>query len=250
MIDLNCDMGEGAGSDEAIMPLVSSANVACGGHAGDESTIRATLRLARQHGVSVGAHPSYPDRGGFGRRPMARTPAEVHGDVTRQVSAVLAACRAEGVRLGHVKPHGALYNTAAHDRDVAAAICAAVRDLDPALVVVCLAGSPMVEVVRAAGLLCAQEAFADRAYARDGTLVPRSQPGALIDDPARAAERAVALVTEGRLTAIDGHPLRVQADTLCIHGDTAGAARLATAIRARLDAAGARVRPLQAGRTG
>ena len=243
VIDLNCDMGEGAGTDEAIMPLVSSANVACGGHAGDEGTIRATVRLARQHGVSVGAHPSYPDRAGFGRQPMPRTPAGVHGDVTGQVAAVLAACRAEGVRLGHVKPHGALYNTAAHDRAVAAAVCAAVRELDPSLVVVCLAGSPMVEVVRAAGLRCAQEAFADRAYARDGALVPRSRPGALIDDPAEAAERAVALATEGRLTAVDGHPLRVRADTLCIHGDTPGAARLAAAIRARLDGAGVRVRP-------
>jgi UPF0271 protein len=244
VIDLNCDMGEEAGSDELIMPLLSSASVACGFHAGDPDTIRATIRLARRHGVAVGAHPSYPDRAGFGRRPMARTPAEVQEDVTAQVLAVLTACRAEGVPLVHVKPHGALYSTAARDRDLARAICDAVGAIDPGLVVVCLAGSAMVEVVRRAGLRCAQEVFADRAYARDGTLVPRAQAGAVIDDPTLVADRAAMLVTRCQITSIDGHRLTLAADTLCVHGDTPGAARLVAVIRARLDQEGVVVRPL------
>ena len=243
-IDLNCDMGEGAGFDEEIMPLVTSANVACGFHAGDPTSLRATLRLARRHGVAVGAHPAYPDREGFGRAAVARSPEQVRDDVVYQVAALGGLCRAEGVALGHVKPHGALYNAAAQDRALAQAICEAVRAVDPGLRVVCLAGSPMAEVVRAAGLACGEEAFADRAYTEQGTLVPRSQPGAVILDPARVAEQVSALAREGRVTSAGGRVVPVRAETVCVHGDTPGAVALLRAIRARLAADGVEVRAL------
>jgi UPF0271 protein len=244
VIDLNCDVGEGAGLDERILPLVSSANVACGFHAGDPATIRCTVRLAKRFGVAVGAHPSYPDRLGFGRRAMAASPEEVQDDVTYQVGAVLGFCRAEGVPLVHVKPHGALYNAAAQDRALAEAVCQAVRSIDPALIVVCLAGSPMVEVARGLGLRCAEEAFADRGYTLRGTLVPRTQPGAVIEDPERVAERVATLARERRLLSVEGSPVAVSADTVCLHGDTPGAVELAAAIRGRLDREGVAVRSL------
>jgi len=243
-IDLNCDMGEGAGEDLDIVPLVSSVNVACGFHAGDPVTIRATVRLAARHGVAVGAHPSYPDRAGFGRAPMARSPAEVRDDVVYQVAAVRAFCAAEGVPLVHVKPHGALYNTAAQDPVLAAAICEAVRQVDPGLVVVCLAGSPMAGVVRSLGMRCAEEAFADRGYTPEGTLVPRGRPGALVDDPEAVAERVAAMARDRRVTSVAGTPVAVAADTICLHGDTPGAAALAGSIRARLLREGVEVRAL------
>jgi len=246
-IDLNCDMGEGAGEDEGIVPLVSSINVACGFHAGDPATIRATIRLAARHGVAVGAHPSYPDREGFGRAPMARSPEEVRDDVVYQVAAVRAFCAAEGVPLVHVKPHGALYNTAAQDPVLAAAICEAVRQVDPGLVIVCLAGSPMAGVVRSLGMRCAEEAFADRGYTPEGTLVPRGRPGALVDDPGAVAERVAAMARDRRVTSVAGTPVTVAADTICLHGDTPGAAVLAAAIRARLTRDGIEVRGLARG---
>jgi len=246
-IDLNCDMGEGAGEDEGIVPLVSSINVACGFHAGDPATIRATIRLAARHGVAVGAHPSYPDREGFGRAPMDRSPEEVRDDVVYQVAAVRAFCAAEGVPLVHVKPHGALYNTAAQDPVLAAAICEAVRQVDPGLVIVCLAGSPMAGVVRSLGMRCAEEAFADRGYTPEGTLVPRGRPGALVDDPGAVAERVAAMARDRRVTSVAGTPVTVAADTICLHGDTPGAAELATAIRARLTRDGIEVRGLARG---
>jgi len=246
-IDLNCDMGEGAGEDEGIVPLVSSINVACGFHAGDPATIRATIRLAARHGVAVGAHPSYPDREGFGRAPMARSPEEVRDDVLYQVAAVRAFCAAEGVPLVHVKPHGALYNTAAQDPALAAAICEAVRQVDPGLVIVCLAGSPMAGVVRSLGMRCAEEAFADRGYTPEGTLVPRGRPGALVDDPGAVAERVAAMARDRRVTSVAGTPVTVAADTICLHGDTPGAAVLAAAIRARLTRDGIEVRGLARG---
>jgi 5-oxoprolinase (ATP-hydrolysing) subunit A len=246
-IDLNCDMGEGAGEDEGIVPLVSSVNVACGFHAGDPATIRATVRLAARHGVAVGAHPSYPDRAGFGRAPMVRSPGDVRDDVVYQVAAVGAFCAAEGVALVHVKPHGALYNAAAQDPALAAAICEAVREVDPGLVVVCLAGSPMAGVVRSLGLRCAEEAFADRGYTPEGTLVPRGRAGALVEDPAAVAERVAAMARDRRVTSVTGTPVPVAADTICLHGDTPGAAALATAIRARLARDGVEVRALARG---
>jgi UPF0271 protein len=243
-IDLNCDMGEGAGADEALMPLVSSANVACGGHAGDEASMRATVQLARRHGVAVGAHPSYPDRAGFGRERLARAPEEVRADVVAQVRALLAICREEAVPLVHVKPHGALYNAAAVDAELARAIAEAVRQVDPGLVVVCLAGSPMVGLVRGMGLSCAEEAFADRGYTAQGTLVPRGRPGALLVNPAAVADRASRMARERSVLTADGTVVPVAADTLCLHGDTPGAADLARAVRTRLQQDGVAIRPL------
>jgi UPF0271 protein len=246
-IDLNCDMGEGAGADEALMPLVSSANVACGGHAGDAASMRETVRLARRHGVAVGAHPSYPDRAGFGRAKLARSPADVRADVAAQVRALAAICREEGVPLVHVKPHGALYNAAAGDGDLARAVAEGVREVDPGLVLVCLAGSPMVSVVRALGLACAEEAFADRGYTPRGTLVPRGEPGAVLHDPEAVAARASRMARERTVVAADGSVVPVRADTLCLHGDTPGAAALAAAVRARLARDGVEVRALRGG---
>jgi UPF0271 protein len=246
-IDLNCDMGEGAGEDEGIVPLVSSINVACGFHAGDPATIRATIRLAARHGVAVGAHPSYPDRAGFGRAPMVRSPGDVRDDVVYQVAAVRAFCAAEGVPLVHVKPHGALYNTAAQDPALATAICEAIRQVDAGLVVVCLAGSPMAGVIRSLGLRCAEEAFADRGYTPEGTLVPRGTPGALVEDPAAVAERVAAMARDRRVASVAGTSVAVAADTICLHGDTPGAALLAAAIRARLARDGVEVRALARG---
>ena len=244
-IDLNCDMGEGCGADEALMSFVSSANVACGGHAGDEASMRETVRLARRRGVAVGAHPSYPDRAGFGRKRLQRSPAEVRGDVVAQVRALAAICRAEGVPLVHVKQHGSLYNAAAEDEGLARAIAEAVRDVDPGLVVVCLAGSPMARVVRGLGLACAEEAFADRGYTSRGTLVPRGEPGALVHEPQAVAARASRIARERTVVAVDGTTVPVAAETLCLHGDTPGAATLAEAIRARLAADGVTVRALR-----
>ncbi len=242
-IDLNCDMGEGAGSDERIMPLVTSANVACGFHASDPASIRRTVRLARAHGVAVGAHPSYADREGFGRRALDVPPDQVRDDVTYQVGALWAFCRSEGIRLTHVKPHGALYNAAALEPALARAICEAVRAIDPLLVLVCLARSPMAELARKLGLACAEEAFADRAYTSAGTLVPRSSPGAVIRDAGEVADRVVRMVREKRVLTVDGAFVPVDAQTICVHGDTPGAEGLAAAIRKRLAAEGIAVWP-------
>jgi UPF0271 protein len=243
-IDLNSDVGEGAGDDGVIIPLVTSVNVACGFHAGDPGTIRQTLRLAKRHGVAVGAHPSYPDREGFGRRHMARQPEAVEGDLLYQLGALAALCRAEGVALHHVKPHGALYNAAAGDLTLAAAVARAVLAFDPSLLVVCLAGSPMAGLVRGLGLACAEEAFADRGYTPGGALQPRDQPGALIEAPDQVAARALRMAQERTVVAVDGTVVAVAADTLCLHGDTPGAARMAAAVRAKLLAAGVELRAL------
>ena len=242
-IDLNCDMGEGLDSDPRIMPLVTSANVACGFHASDPTTMRRTVHLAREYGVAVGAHPSYADREGFGRRAVNATPDEVRDAVLYQVGALSALCRAEGVRLCHVKPHGALYNAAAQDPALARAICEAVASVDPGLAVVCLAGSPMAALTRELGLVCAEEAFADRAYTSAGTLVPRGTPGAVIQDPQEVAARVSRIVREKRVAAVDGSDVPLDVRTVCIHGDTPGAEGLVAAIRARLRAEGIDVRP-------
>jgi UPF0271 protein len=241
-IDLNADVGEGAGDDGLIVPLVTSVNVACGFHAGDADTMRRTIRLALRHGVAVGAHPSYPDREGFGRRALARPPEAVRDDVLYQLGALEALCRAEGAVLRHVKPHGALYNAAAEDQALAAAIAGAVRAFDPALLVVCLAGSSMAGVVRALGLACAEEAFPDRAYTPRGTLVPRGQAGAIIEAPGEVAERARRMACEGTALAVDGSAVAVAADTICLHGDSPGAAQAAAAVRGALLAAGVELR--------
>jgi UPF0271 protein len=243
-IDLNSDMGEGVGDDAALMPFVTSANVACGFHAGGPDAMRRTVRLARAHGVAVGAHPGFPDRAGFGRRFLAASADEVRDDVTYQIGALWAFCRAEGVPLVHVKPHGALYNAAADDERLARAVCEAVRAVDPSLAVVCLAGSRMAPIVRALGLRCAEEAFGDRGYTPRGTLAPRGDPGGLLTDPELVAARVSRMVRERRVAAVDGTPLAVEAQTVCVHGDNPGAAGIVAAIRRRLAADGVAVAPL------
>ncbi|HVP68368.1 MAG TPA: 5-oxoprolinase subunit PxpA [Anaeromyxobacteraceae bacterium] len=245
-IDLNCDMGEGfgcysLGSDEDVMPLVSSANVACGFHASDPGTMHRTVRLAKRNGVAVGAHPSFPDLVGFGRRHLAASPDEVRDDVLFQVGALWAFCRAEGVPLRHVKAHGALYNAAAKDLKTALAIAEAVRAVDPALWLVCLSGSALVEAARQTGLRHVEEVFADRAYARDGTLVPRTTPGSVIHDAVRVEERVVKMVREGAVQALDGGEVALRVGTICVHGDTPGAVSLVRAIRGRLEREGIEV---------
>lgn len=250
-IDLNCDAGEAfgpwpMGDDEALIPLMTSVNVACGAHAGDPLVMRRTIELAARHGVAVGAHPGYPDLQGFGRRALGLTPDEVEVWVLAQIGALAGVARAAGVRLQHVKPHGALYNAAADDAGLARAIAAAVHAYDPDLVLVARAGSPQVAVARALGLRVAEEAFADRGYDGRGRLLPRGGGGALISDPAAAGHRAAELLRAGGLRAGDGTWLAMRVDTLCVHSDTPGAATLAAGLRAALVAAGARLRPLGA----
>jgi UPF0271 protein len=248
-IDLNADAGESFGAwalgdDAALFSSVTSVNVACGFHAGDPSIIRRTIRLAARAGLCVGAHPGYPDLQGFGRRAMSLAPGEVEDLVLYQVSALLGMARAEGVRLGHVKPHGALYNQAARDPALAAAIARAVASLEPRLMLVGLAGSAVLQAGRDAGLSVAAEAFADRAYLADGSLAPRHLEGAVLRDVAVMTARALTIVRDGRVRSLDGATeVPVRAATLCIHGDTPGAATLARAIRAGLEAAGVLVCP-------
>jgi UPF0271 protein len=246
-IDLNCDLGESFGAwtmgeDEAVLPHVSSANVACGFHAGDPTVMRRTVALAKARGVAVGAHVSLPDLQGFGRREMKVSPEEAYDFTLYQVGALAAIARAQGADLAHVKPHGALYNMAARDRALADAIARAVRDADPALVLFGLSGSALTAAGEAAGLAVAHEVFADRAYRADGALVPRGTPGAVIEDAAVAAARAASFAAGEAVAAVDGTPLRLRADTVCVHGDRAGAGAFAAALRARLDALGVAVR--------
>ncbi len=245
-IDLNADVGEfsrgdPAGQDELLMRAITSANIACGFHAGDASVIRDTVRLAQHAGVAVGAHPSLADRAGFGRRELPVGAAEVENLVAYQIGVVAALAAVEGIRLTHVKPHGALYNMAARDRPLAAAVAAAVKQVDRSLILYGLAGSELLAAADDAGMASAAEVFADRAYLRDGSLLPRSQPGALISDPALVVSRALDMVVRREVTAVDGTRIPLRADTLCVHGDTPGAAQLALQLRAALESAGVEV---------
>ncbi|HEX9164423.1 MAG TPA: 5-oxoprolinase subunit PxpA [Gemmatimonadales bacterium] len=247
-IDLNADLGEGfgrwsIGGDEAMLDLVTSASVACGFHAGDPQVMLATVRAAAARGVSVGAHPGYRDLVGFGRRDLAATPEQIHADVVYQVGALHACCRAAGTHVRYVKPHGALYNRAARDAAAADAIAAAVRDTDPALVLLGLAGSELVSAGRRAGLRVAAEAFVDRNYEADGTLTPRSRPDAVLADPEACARRAVRLVQHGLVTTRDGFELAVTAESLCVHGDGPAAIALLRQVRGAMAAAGVDLRP-------
>ena len=246
-IDLNCDCGEGFGAwqlgdDAALLRHVSSANIACGAHAGDPEIMRRTLRLCRELGVAAGAHPGYPDLHGFGRRALPMSPAEVENSVLAQLGALAALARAEGVALRHVKPHGALYNVAAVTPAIAEAITRAVAAFSRELLLVGLAGSQLVAAGAAAGLRVAHEAFADRGYAADGTLLPRGTPGALIVEPAENLVQALRIVIEGHVLGPGGERVPVVADTLCVHGDMPGATRRAEALRHGLEAAGVLVR--------
>jgi UPF0271 protein len=249
-IDINSDVGEsfGAyqiGADADLVPFVTSVNVACGYHAGDPGVMRATVRLARAAGAAVGAHPGFPDLAGFGRRELRATPREDEDMVVYQIGALAAMARAEGVALAHVKAHGALYNMAARDRTLADAIAAAVRAVDPSLILFGLPGSELLRAGEAAGLAVAAEGFADRAYAPDGSLAPRSTPGSVLHDPDVVVRRAVMMIQHGRVTAVDGSPLTVRVDTLCVHGDTPGAPDLVRRLRRGLEEQGIAVAPLR-----
>src|SRR5919202_2484625 len=228
VVDLNSDMGEGygawsIGADRELMPLITSANIACGFHAGDPDVMRATVDLARRYGVAVGAHPGYPDRQGFGRRHMDMAPAEIEDAVLYQIGAIYAFTRAAGVPLAHVKPHGALYNFAARDPAASEAIAREVRSFSAELILVGLAGSLLIEAAKSAGIPYAAEAFVDRAYAADGSLRSRSLPGAVLADPQMVVTQAVGIVRDGTVRTPEG-TIAVRADTLCLHGDTPSSA--------------------------
>jgi UPF0271 protein len=247
-IDLNADLGESYGAwrlgdDEALLSVVTSANIACGFHAGDPLTIREACAGAVARGVRIGAQVSYRDLAGFGRRDMTVPAAELTAEVLYQIAALDGIARAEGGRVSYVKPHGALYNRAVRDPVQAAAVIAAIRAYDPGLPLLTLPGGVAAEQARAAGLVVVAEAFADRAYNPDGTLVGRDRPGAVLTDPAAVAGRVVGMVTGGTLVAADGTQVTVTAQSVCLHGDTPGAVGLARAVRAALEEAGVRLAP-------
>lgn len=237
-IDFNCDLGEGCGDDAAIVPLISSASIACGGHAGDEASMRAAIALCMAHGVAVGAHPSFDDRAHFGRRELPIAPAQAHALVSAQVAAFSACCAALGARMRHVKPHGALYNLAARDGAIADAIADAVRAADPEAVLYGLANSALTAAGEAAGLRVAHEVFAERRYAPDGRLVPRGEPGAVIETLDASIAQVRGMLRDDAVTARDGSRVPIRADTLCLHGDRSDAAAFAKALRAALEDAG------------
>ncbi|HZU19376.1 MAG TPA: 5-oxoprolinase subunit PxpA [Candidatus Dormibacteraeota bacterium] len=248
-VDLNADLGESFGNfelgrDEEVIPLVTSANVACGFHGGDPRVMDRTVRACRAAGVAVGAHPSFPDLVGFGRRAMDVTPAEAETDVVYQVAALAGFCRRNGVRLQHVKPHGAINNLAARDPVLADAIAAGVASFDPGLILVCQSGTELARAAERAGLAVAREGYVDRAYEPDGTLVPRRREGAVYHDPERAVAQALRMVTEGTVVAADGTVIELQVDTLCVHGDNPDAVDFLRRLRRELAAAGVELRPL------
>jgi UPF0271 protein len=248
-IDINSDMGESFGAysighDVGLMASITSANIAAGFHAGDPSVLRETICLAKARGVAIGAHPGFPDLVGFGRRELNVTPKEAEDMVLYQVAAVAGVAAAEGVRMQHVKPHGALFNVAARSVELSTAIARAVAAFDSSLILFGLPGSEILNAGRAAGLRVAAEVFADRAYEPDGLLASRRKPGAVIHDPDVVVARAVRMVKERCVVAIDGSIVPLEADTICVHGDTPGSDDLAARIRAGLEAAGVVVRPI------
>lgn len=243
-IDLNCDMGEGCGNDAELLDLVSSANIACGYHAGDAATMRRTAEMAVEKGVAVGAHPGYNDRENFGRTEMFLSPKEVYTLITDQIGAMNETAVAVGTRLNHVKPHGALYNQAARDRELAAAIAEAVATFDKDLILFGLSGTVCITEAERCGLTAASEVFADRTYRNDGSLTPRTEPDALIDNDSDAVRQALQMVRNRRVTASDGSIVPVRAETICLHGDGPHAVNFAHAIRATLEKKGVTIRPI------
>ncbi len=246
-IDFNCDMGESFGMykmglDEEVIKHITSANIACGFHAGDPNWMRTTVKLAEEHGVAIGAHPSFPDLSGFGRRTMNASALEVKNDVIYQMGALQAFTGAK--RLQHVKPHGAMYNMAVDDQDLATAICEAVLEVDSDIVLLALAGSQWISVAEDLGLRVGREIFADRALNTDGTLVSRSKEGSVIHDIQEVVDRSLRMVTEGKAVAISGEVIDVEADSLCLHGDTPGAVDMAQALKQALVAEDVEVTPL------
>lgn len=251
MIDINSDLGESYGAwsmgdDVSMLDIVSSANVACGFHAGSPAKILQTLRAAHERSVVVGAHVSYPDLVGFGRRNMDVSSEELKADVIYQIGALQGLARAAGTCVRYVKPHGAMYNTIAFDQRQANAVIEAILDLEPGLVLVCLAGSPLLEWAQGRGLATVAEAFADRAYTPQGQLVSRSQPGAVLHQPEEVAQRMLRLVQTGTIEAIDGSVIALQADSICVHGDSPGAVQMARHVRDTLTRAGVPIQSFSA----
>lgn len=247
-IDLNSDLGESFGAwkmgdDGAMLDIVSSANIACGFHAGDPAGILKTVRAAAERGVAIGAHVGYRDLAGFGRRNMDPSSEELVGDVIYQIGALQGIAKAAGTRVTYVKPHGALYNTIAIDERQGADVIAAIRAIDPSLVLLALAGSQIVEQARAAGLTVVAEAFADRAYTPEGNLVSRREKGSVLHDPDLIAQRMVRMVREGMIEAIDGTNTNIEAQSICVHGDSPGAVAIARRLREVLEASDLAVRP-------
>lgn len=247
-IDLNSDLGEGFGAwqmgdDTAMLAVVTSANIACGFHAGDPAGIFSVLKEAAARDVAVGAHVAYRDLVGFGRRNMEPSSAELVGDVIYQIGALQGLATAAGTKVRYVKPHGALYNTIAHDKRQAADVIAAIKAVDPSLVLMALAGAPIVAQARAAGLSVVCEAFADRAYNADGSLVSRRLPGAVLHDAQAIAQRTLRMVESGRVTAIDGTDIALEAQSICVHGDTPEAVAIARALRETLVRRGVALKP-------
>lgn len=247
-IDFNSDIGESFGSyklglDEEVITCISSANIACGFHAGDPVWMRHTVELAERHNVGIGAHPAFPDLRGFGRRNMQVDPQELHADVVYQIGALTAFT--SNKKLQHVKPHGAMYNMAVKDEELARAICGAILHVEPDLILLALSGSRWVEIAEEMGLRVAREVFADRAIMPDGSLAPRSQPGSVLHDPTEIAERSLRMATEGVIEAMDGSSIQVKADSICLHGDTPGAIEMARVVRDTLENAGVEIVPLR-----
>ncbi len=245
-VDLNCDLGESFGAytlgmDAAVIPHISSANVACGFHASDPLVMAKTVAMAKEYSVAVGAHPGYPDLVGFGRRNLNVTPSEAKAMVQYQIGALQAFCTEHGVRMQHVKPHGAMYNMAAKDRRLADAICQGIRAVDPELILLGLSGSCLLEAGREAGLRCASEVFADRAYEDDGSLAPRGQVGAVITDEEEAIARVLQMVLQGTVQSRSGRTIAIEADSICLHGDGEKAVAFAQKIRKALSASGVKV---------
>jgi len=248
-IDLNSDLGESFGAykigrDEDVIPLVSSANVACGFHAGDPTIMAKTAKLCADSGVAIGAHPGFMDLQGFGRRNMNVAPTDVRNLVIYQVGALMAFCKAHGIKLQHVKPHGALYNMAAKDAALARAICEGIQACDETLILMGLSGSQMLVQANEIGLPCAAEVFADRAYEDDGTLVARTKPGAMIHDEDEAVGRVIGMIKNHTVTSITGKTIEICPDSVCVHGDSEKALLFVKKIRAALDAEGIAIQPL------
>ncbi|VVO46194.1 hypothetical protein PS850_00052 [Pseudomonas fluorescens] len=252
-IDINSDLGESFGAwsmgdDAAMLDVVTSANVACGFHAGDPAGILRTLKAAAAKNVTIGAHVAYPDKVGFGRRNMDLASDELTADVIYQIGALQGLAKAAGTCVRYVKPHGALYNTIAHDRRQALAVIEAIRAIDANLILVALAGSSLIELARNEGLQCIAEAFADRAYTPQGTLVSRREPGAVLHDPKLVAQRMLRLVEDGTIEAIDGSLAKIQADSICVHGDSPAAVEMARELRRVLEQANMSLKPFAGGR--
>ena len=241
-IDINCDMGEGVGNDELIMPYISSANIACGFHAGDEKTMRRTVELCKQYNVAIGAHPSYPDKENFGRTDMLLHPGEIYEVIVKQVNSLEKIAEENDMAVHHIKPHGALYNMAARDRSLAPFVCLAVLDTDARYILYGLSGSYLIKEGKSHGLKTVNEVFADRAYKDDGSLLQRNKPGALIEDTEKAVAQVLEMVKDGKVTSVSGKKIPIVAETVCIHGDGAHAVEFAKAINQALKKEGIEIR--------